>query len=136
MTPFLALITPIGDAGAPPPGSGGPPVGIWPGPGPLPGVGHPIAPGGQPPSVWPSPGHPAHPIVLPPDLPTVPPSTVWPNPPEGVAPMPEHPIYYPKPEPPAGTVIDWKVIWLPETGWALIGVPNVPHPVPSEGSKR
>lgn len=110
-----------------------PPVGIWPSPG---HPAHPIAPGGPPPGIWPSPGHPAHPIVLPPEggvPPIQPPDSVWPNPPEGIAPTPEHPIYYPKPEPPAGSLISWKVVWTPNTGWIVIGVPNVPHPVPSGG---
>jgi hypothetical protein len=54
---------------------GGPPPGIWPGPG---APTHPIAPGGPPPGVWPPPGQPAHPIA-----PGGPPPGVWPTPPPG-----------------------------------------------------
>lgn len=149
MDPFLAMIVPMG-SGVPthPIAPGGPPPGIWPSPG-YPA--HPIAPGGPPPGLWPGghpehpivlpplvPGgppidvgaHPEHPIVLPPDNPNTPPPTVWPNPPEGIAPTPEHPIYMPQPPPPAGTLITWKVVWTPSTGWVVVGVPNIPHPVP------
>lgn len=119
----MASLTGLGVGGGPMP-----PVGIWPSPG---HPAHPIAPGGPPPGLWPG-GHPEHPIVLPPDKPPeVPPPSVWPNPPEGIAPTPEHPIYYPKPEPPAGTLITWKAVWTEATGWLVVGVPNVPHPVPS-----
>jgi hypothetical protein len=85
---------------------GGPPPGIWPGPGvptppiyypPPPGIWpepgfptHPIAPGGPPPGIWPSPGFPTHPIA-----PGGPPPGVWPGP--GV---PTPPIYYPPMQPP------------------------------------
>lgn len=35
------------------------------------------------------------PIEPPPDLPIEPPLVIWPNPPEGTAPLPEHPIVLP-----------------------------------------
>jgi hypothetical protein len=60
------------------------------------------------PGVKPQP-HPEHPIVLPPNLPPE-------IPPEGGAPA---------------TPIDWHVGWTPQTGWIVVGVPNVPHPVPA-----
>jgi hypothetical protein len=43
-----------------------------------------------------------------------------PNPPEG-----------PKPPEPTTPPIDWKVIWHPEEGWVVVGVPQFPHPSPS-----
>jgi hypothetical protein len=123
----ILFFSDLGVGGGPTPG--GPPLGIWPGPG-YPA--HPIAPGGQPPGIWPSPGHPAHPIapggqppgywggvappypdqglpgqppspahpiVLPPYLPGGPPVTIWPNPVH-----PAHPIVIPAPpaNPPEG----------------------------------
>ncbi len=50
MKPFLALITPLTDAG-PDNSLPVPPPGFW-GGAPQPGVGHPIAPGGPPPGTW------------------------------------------------------------------------------------
>lgn len=97
---------------------GGPPPGIWPGPGPLPHPEHPIAPGGPPPK-------PAHPIELPPP-------SIWPPGP-GVD-FPAHPIVIPDPGNPVippGTLINWKTYWSEETGWVVVGVPNVPHPAPA-----
>jgi hypothetical protein len=55
-----------------------------------------------PPEIWPKPGVPAHPIVIPPEEPT----------------DPERPI-------------DWYVGWTEDTGWVVVGVPNVPVPTPS-----
>lgn len=81
MAGYLAYIIPI-DAGARPE--------------------HPIAPGGPPPGIWPGPGplpHPEHPIVLPPIEPGGPPVQIWPKP--GPFPHPEHPIVLPPP--PGGT---------------------------------
>jgi hypothetical protein len=156
MTPFLALITPL-SAGEPthpiapgggpstgpgfpthPIAPGGPPPGIWPSPG-YPA--HPIAPGGPPPGIWPSPGYPSHPIAGPP--PGIWPSPGYPSHP--IAPgggpsqgpgFPTNPIVLPPdlPEtlpPPDERPIDWKVGWLPTTGWVVIGVPTVPVPTPS-----
>jgi hypothetical protein len=130
----------------PPPGGGGSPPGIW---GPLPGFPtHPIAPGGPPPGIWGPPGpwptppiapggpppHPEHPI----------PPTVWPNPPAlpplGIwgptDPRPTPPIFIPMPpaggapiEP--GTIVEWHTAWSPQTGWVVIGTPNVPAPAPA-----
>jgi hypothetical protein len=89
------------------------------------------------------PPHPAHPIVIPPDaiepgvpthpivLPPVPPLGTW----GGDAPWPGYatpPIYIP----PVGDggrepLVEWKVGWSPSTGWVVVGVPTIPHPVPS-----
>lgn len=41
---------------------------------------------------------------------------------------------WPPTEPPAEDrpkLIEWHVVWSEETGWQVIGVPNVPHPAPS-----
>ena len=60
---------------------------------------HPAHPIVLPPDVPPDSGNvPAHPIVLPPDV------GIWPDPPEGIAPHPEHPIVIPPDvtEPPDG----------------------------------
>jgi hypothetical protein len=122
----------IGGPGPQPPGSPGqPPLGFWGGrppnyvdiggPGPQPPWGaHPSHPiwrpdlgfwGGRPPNYvdiggpGPQP-RPEHPIVLPPDLP-------------------------PTLPPPDERPIDWKVIWSPQTGWAVIGVPTGPVVTPS-----
>jgi hypothetical protein len=112
---------------------GGPPVGIWPSPG-YPA--HPIAPGGPPPGIWPSPGVPTHPIVIVPP----PPGTGEGAPPIAVnLPIfpwtPSHPIELPPdvapPETPDGGLIDWKAVYTPQTGWVVVGVPNVDHPAPS-----
>ncbi|HEY2104322.1 MAG TPA: hypothetical protein VGH29_00965 [Candidatus Binataceae bacterium] len=146
MKGYLAYIMILGDEGVPthPIAPGGPPPGVWPGPGapehPIyyppgvwPGPGypaHPIAPGGPPPGVWPPPGQPAHPIAIPP--------TGWPTPPPGLWPpgsgidLPTHPIVLPPgsaavPEGP----IDWKTAWSPATGWFVVGIPTVPVPTPS-----
>jgi hypothetical protein len=72
------------------------------------------------------PGVPAHPIVLPP----VPPLGIWGGP---IDPYPSHPIYYP----PGGSgerpkLVEWKVGWSEQTGWVVVGVPQVPTPTPSK----
>lgn len=94
--------------------------------------------GDKPPTIWPSPGplpHPEHPIVIPPGKPEVPPPSIWPPGP-GID-FPSHPIVLPPPVggeiPPIqpGTIITWKTYWSEQTGWVVVGVPNVPHPSPS-----
>jgi hypothetical protein len=35
-------------------------------------------------------------------------------------------------ESPPEVIIDWKTAWSPSTGWIVVGVPQVPHPTPSE----
>jgi hypothetical protein len=91
-----------------PPGTEKPPPGIW---HEIEMPTHPIAPGGPPPGIWPSPGHPAHPIA-----PGGPPLQIWGD-----------PIYPAKPP----EIIDWHAGWSEETGWVVIGIPNVPAPTPS-----
>jgi hypothetical protein len=123
---------------------GGPPPGIWPSPG-YPA--HPIAPGGPPPGIWPSPGVPTHPIA-----PGGPPPGIWPSPgvpthpiapggqPPGIwgggnEPFPTPPIFIPPGLPPVEQPegpIDWHTAWSPNTGWIVVGVPNVPVPTPSK----
>jgi hypothetical protein len=123
----------IGLPGPQPPD--GSPPGFWGGSSPWPGwATPPIAPGGPPPWV-------SHPI----------PPTVWPEPPVvgggtppgfwgGSSPWPGYatpPIVLPilpgggLPE--AGTMIEWKTAWSPQTGWVVMGLPQVPHPTPSAG---
>jgi hypothetical protein len=60
---------------------------------------------------------------LPPDPPW------WPGHPEHPIP----PIVWPEPPAPPGTLIEWKAAWSPQTGWVVVGVPNVPHPSPAAG---
>ena len=99
--------------------------------------GGPIIPpsGGQPPGIWPGP-HPEHPIVIPEPPTDLPPPTIWPPGP-GIE-APEHPIVIPPPVDPGGagippgSLITWKPVWTPDTGWVVIGVPSVPHPAPSK----
>lgn len=86
--------------------------------------------GGKPPGTWGGAGEPmpTPPIHIPPttlpDLPT----GIWgPN-----DPRPTPPIYLPEPKPPSGSLIDWKAVWSPDTGWIVVGTPNVPHPAPSK----
>lgn len=56
------------------------------------------------------------PILPPEEVPPVePPLTIWPNPPEGIAPMPEHPIVIPDPITPPITPPD--VPAAPHEGW-------------------
>lgn len=109
-----AMLTGLGVGGGPmPPGPGGgsgSPPGIWGGsnePFPTPPIYFPPS-GGKPPGIWGGGNEPfpTPPIELPPNLP---PDTGGDN---------------PKP-------IDWRVAWTPQTGWIVVGVPNIPHPVPS-----
>lgn len=109
------------------------PPGTWGGSGePFPGYGPPEGGPGSPPSIWP--GRPAHPIVIPPEKPGDPPGLIWGGSNE---PFPTPPIHLPPSsgEPPVGgppvQIIDWKTAWTPDTGWIVVGVPQVPHPVPS-----
>jgi hypothetical protein len=96
------------------------------------------------PIVLPPPGRPEHPIVIPPDaiapgvpthpivLPPVPPLGIWGG---GNEPFPTPPIYIPPGTGGGGDrepLVEWKVGWSPNTGWVVVGVPNVPHPVPSK----
>jgi hypothetical protein len=64
---------------------------------------------------------PSHPIVLPP----VPPLGIW-----GGAPLPhpEHPIA----DTDRRKLVEWKVGWSEDTGWVIVGVPQVPVPTPSK----
>lgn len=116
----LAWIEPVDVA--PPPGLPGEPPTIWPSPG------HPEQPIYWPPTVWPPPGHVEHPIVIiPPDFfapgvpehPIVLPTPPGTDPPPHVAhpiiPSVEHPIYFPKPQPPPilGDPHPEHPIWLP-----------------------
>ena len=85
------------------------PPGIWGGanePFPTPPIYFPPE-GGKPPGTWGGAGEPfpTPPIELPPGLP---PTTGDDRP------------------------IDWKVAWTPQTGWIVVGIPNVDHPVPSK----
>jgi hypothetical protein len=115
------------------PGPQPPPLGTWGGRPPayvdigLPG---PQPPGGPPPWV-------SHPIV----------PTPWPEPPViggGVPPsiwgganqpFPTPPIVLPiapggaLPEP--GTLVEWKAGWSPQTGWVVVGLPQMPVPTPA-----
>jgi hypothetical protein len=94
----------------------------------------PQPPDGGPPIII-DPGHPEHPIVLPPidahpEHPIVIPlpPEVWPSPGH-----PAHPIVIPPETPPAGEpIIDWIVGWTEDTGWVVVGLPNVPAPTPSK----
>lgn len=153
MTPFLALITPIGSASGPP----GYPAHPW-----LPpyGPSHPIAPGGPPPRPW-------GPIEYPDQGLPQPPLGIWggggvgnypdagfPGPQPGGPVRPTHPIFYPpviwdpsrptnpivnpgdpndpgagQPRPP---LVEWKSAWSPSTGWIVVGVPTGEHVTPSQ----
>lgn len=80
--------------------------------------------------------------ILPPDevKPPEPPLTIWPNPPEGIAPLPEHPIVIPPPvdlppiDPPASSTQpvkpnawnwnDGKDPQYPNAGWYYVYVPD------------
>lgn len=144
-----------GGSGEPFPGYGlpGQPPGTWGGrpppypdhtlPGDLPHPSHPIAPGGRPPGTWGGSGQPfpTPPIYIPPEG-GQPPLGIWgPTDPRpgyglpGAQPKPEHPIVLPPelpPETPETGPIDWKLIWTPMTGWAVIGIPTGPHPSPAK----
>ena len=111
-----ASLTGLGVGGGPvipPSGGGGSPPGIWGPTDPRPGnpiSGIPGLPGYEPPSrppiIWgPDDPRPQPPIELPPDLP---------------------------PTLPDQRPIDWKAAWTPETGWIVVGIPNVPVPTPSK----
>ena len=153
---------PIAPGGRPPGIWGGAPtypdIGF---PGQQPGVSHPIAPGGQPPYPSTGPGFPTHPIApggRPPGIwggaPTYP-DIGGPGP----QPTPTPPIYFPPsggggsgegiwggkppewidntlpelpPEAPDVGPIDWKAGWTAQTGWVIVGVPQVPAPTPSK----
>jgi hypothetical protein len=121
------------DPGYNPPGVGGPgsgggggsPPGVWgptdprpsqpiffPRPGDPPPIGHwgpPVDPGYGV-DVGTGPVRPAHPIVLPPNLPPEIP------PPDGGG----SPIK-----------VEWVTGWTPLTGWVVVGIPTDPHPTPS-----
>jgi hypothetical protein len=86
--------------------------------------GGPITGGGAPPTG--EPPHPAHPIVIPPEI--------WPNPPEGIAPIPEHPIVLPPPDgsPPNTPAFEVHVLWSESTGWVVLLEPQFPTPTPSK----
>ena len=86
------------------------------------------------------PGVPTHPIALPPGIPTHPiyiPHTIWPNPPEGQAPIIEHPIVIPPPEglPPSTPGLEVKIYWTPMTGWGVALIPTGPVLTPSAAKK-
>lgn len=74
-------------------------TGLGVGGGPLPGgPGQPPGGGGSPPGTWGGSGQPfpTPPIANVPGVPGYrPPGSIWPNPPEGSAPLPEHPIALP-----------------------------------------
>lgn len=152
MQPFLALITPVGDAG--------PPLGIWggrppnyvdiggPGPQPYPGQG---LPGNQP---YPGQGLPGPQPYPDQSLPGQQPRPWGPvfYPDQGLPQTPgrpSHPIYYPPviwdpnfptnpianpgdPNNPEGPKIEWKTAWSPSTGWIVVGIPTGPTPTPSD----
>lgn len=149
-----ASYTGVGVGGGPimpPSGGGEPPLGIWgpTDPRPTPPIVIPEPPGGGPPLViWgggnepfptppivipmpplPDPPHPEHPIVIPPEQPPdggEPPLGIW-----GPLPgFPTPPIVIP-PNPPQ-RLVTWHVAWTPQTGWIVVGTPNVPHPAPSK----
>jgi hypothetical protein len=68
------------------------------------------------------PGVPAHPIVIPP-----PPLGIWGGSNE---PFPTPPIFLP-PDADRSKLIVWETGWSEETGWVVVGVPQVPVPTPS-----
>jgi hypothetical protein len=120
---------------------GGPPPGVWPGPG-YPA--HPVAPGGPPPGVWPGPGTPTPPIYYPPGIWPLPPSGNYPDQglpvPPGVWPSPGHPAHpiAPGGQPPGiwggapglpgvshpGLPPGFMVVWSPWFGWIIIRTPT------------
>jgi hypothetical protein len=115
------------------------PPGIWGGgnePFPTPPIVIPQPPGGGPPvGIWPNPGHPAHPIVIPlPPIDAKPEHPiVLPPPDSGLPVFPSHPIVIPPETPPdREPLIEWHAVYAgEENGWVVVGVPTVPHPVPS-----
>lgn len=153
--PFLALITPIGDAGGG--GGGGGPVDPgysppWARPGQpvYPDIG---GPGDQPypdqglPGQQPRPDHglppfPSHPINLPPEAGGGPPLVIWgPNDPRPTPPIeiPDLPDEITPPPAQGGggepVPVEWKSGWTQEHGWVVVGVPTGPVPTPSKGKQ-
>jgi hypothetical protein len=94
-----------------------------------------------PPGIWgPNDPFPTHPIVIPPDAvsPGVPAHPiVIPPPPLGIwggsnQPFPTPPIFLPPPAPgeERPRLIEWTIGWSEDTGWVVVGTPNVPVPTP------
>lgn len=79
-------------------------------------------------------GKPTFPIYLPPG--SWPPGGQPPSAGGGYPPSVEHPIAPggrpDKPPEPVSPPIDWKAVWHPEEGWVVVGIPQFPHPSPSE----
>lgn len=108
---------------------------------------HPIAPGGRPehpiyypPGIWGGANEPfpTPPIVLPPDKPNMPPLVIWGG---GNVPFPTPPINLPgQPPPPEGgppqKLVEWRTAWTQNTGWIVVGIPQVPHPAPADTGRR
>ncbi len=90
------------------------------------------------------PPFPSNPIYIPPEG-AQPPLGIWgptdPRPGYGLPapqPHPEHPIVLPPDLPPTtpdGGKITWKVVWTPQTGWAVIGIPAEGTLVPTPSKK-
>lgn len=121
MAGYLAYIIPI-DAGAHPEH----PIVIPPGP---------IKPPEKPPGIWGGANEPfpTPPIVIPPDKPNAPPLLIWGG---GNQPFPTPPIQLPgQPAPPEGgnpvKLVEWRTAWTQNTGWIVVGIPQVPHPAPA-----
>ena len=55
-----------------------------------------------------------------------------PNPP--IANVPGAPGYQPpdRPPEPIDPPVEWKAVWHPTEGWVVVGIPQFPHPSPSE----
>jgi hypothetical protein len=71
----------------------------------------------------------------PPDRPRpTPPVAGWPSVPGWTPGGPGGPGMPPTEKPPEPTEppIEWKVLWHPEEGWVVVGIPNFPHPTPSK----
>ena len=103
--------------------------------------GGPMPPGpGQPPGIWGPPGPwPTPPIQLPPGWASGNPPGIWgggnvPMPSPPIANVPGAPGYTPPPDP-VEPPIEWKAVWHPTEGWVVVGIPNFPHPTPSEEKK-
>lgn len=134
MAGYLAYIIPI-DQGVHPehpiaPG-GSPPYPAHPGP---------ILPPDRPPGIWGGSNEPfpTPPIVIPPDKPNLPPLLIWGG---GNQPFPTPPIQLPgQPAPPEGgapvKLVEWRTAWTQNTGWIVVGIPQVPHPAPADGGRR
>lgn len=121
MAGYLAYIIPIDQAAHPEH-----PIVLPPGP---------IRPPGNPPGTWGGANEPfpTPPIVIPPDKPNVPPLLIWGG---GNQPFPTPPIQLPgQPPPPEGgqpvKLVEWRTAWTQNTGWIVVGIPQVPHPAPS-----